>query len=93
VRPLLQRKAINIAYSECVFVTVGVQHEMHIRHIVFHSLFFDFIQNLCHSYIKTLILREKFTVRKISNFIFLYYNGPGTGFLAGRYLMVEQKAF
>jgi hypothetical protein len=27
-------QAINITYSECVFVTLGIQHAMHMRHII-----------------------------------------------------------
>jgi len=34
VQPLLQLKSNNITYSECVYVDLGVQHAMCMRHIV-----------------------------------------------------------
>ena len=31
-------KAINITYSECMFITLGSQHAMRVRHIVICGL-------------------------------------------------------
>ena len=33
-------KAMNIAYSECVFVALGISHAMHMRHIVMCGLLY-----------------------------------------------------
>jgi hypothetical protein len=32
-------KSISITYSECVFVALGNQHAMHVRHIVCFGLY------------------------------------------------------
>jgi hypothetical protein len=31
-------KAVSITYSECVFVALGVQHAVRMRHVIFCSL-------------------------------------------------------
>jgi len=38
VQPLFQWKSKNITYSACVFVALGVQHAMRLRHIVICGL-------------------------------------------------------
>jgi hypothetical protein len=32
------RKAISVTYSDCVFIALGIQHKMHLRHIVICGL-------------------------------------------------------
>jgi hypothetical protein len=55
-------KSIIITYSECVFVDLGVQHEMRMRHILICSLPDDIFP---HCLIKGTIFEKKVTEHKM----------------------------
>jgi len=52
-------KAINITYSECVFVALGIQHAIHMSHIVTcglpHSTIFFQLSETRHVFRKKLL--------------------------------------
>jgi hypothetical protein len=52
-------KAINIAYSDCVFVDLGIQHAMRLCHI--------FIRGLPHStlFFHIILQQARFSVKKL----------------------------
>jgi hypothetical protein len=54
-----RRNAINITYSECVFVPLIIQHALRIRRVILSPLACRAVQNFPHYLINCVIVGQK----------------------------------